>query len=150
MRLLTRIIVFFALAGGVLPQSSVTFCDLVRDPKKYNGKEVIVRATYRYGFEWSQLYCLDCLDKGKAWLSFSDLDEASESSIRRFPKSGIINLTVRGVFASGHTYGHLNGYRYQIVADRISDVKVIQKGMKSREEEEKAEKHWACGGIDPK
>jgi hypothetical protein len=67
--------------------------------------------------------------------------------MRRLPKSGIVNLTVRGVFASGDTYGHLNGYRYQIVADRISDVKVIQKGSKSPEEEEKAEKHWACGGI---
>ncbi len=31
-------------------------------------QEVNVRATYRYGFEWQELYCLDCKDKGKAWL----------------------------------------------------------------------------------
>jgi hypothetical protein len=139
------------LAGGVHPQASVTFCDLVRNPEKYNGEEVRVRATYRYGYEWSYLYCLDCLDKGKVWFDAAALDHASARSLRKLPKyAGIANLTVKGVFVSGGTYGHQNGYRYQIVADKISDVKIIQKGMKSRAEEGKAEKHWACGGTDPK
>ena len=35
----------------VKPQSPVTFCDLVRNPEKYNGDEITVRTTYRYGFE---------------------------------------------------------------------------------------------------
>lgn len=42
-------------------ETPVTFCDLLRNAEKYNGKEVTVRATWRYGFEWSQFYCLDCL-----------------------------------------------------------------------------------------
>ena len=70
----------------VNPQSPLTFCDLVRNPEKYNGEEITVRATYRYGFEWSQLYCLDCAKKGKAWLDTGFLDDASARSLKRAPK----------------------------------------------------------------
>lgn len=151
MRLLTWTIVVFVLTGSLDPQAQVSFCDLVRNPEKYNGQEIRVRATYRYGFEWSELYCLDCLDKGKAWLAPVAIDEAAERAFRRLPKgAGIVNLTVQGVFVSGDTYGHQNGYRYQITPDKITDVKVIQKGMKSRTQEEKAERQWACGGTNPK
>ena len=151
MRLLVLFIVLFLLTDGIHPQAPITFCELLENPYKYNGQEIRVRATYRYGFEWSYLYCLNCLDKGKAWLSRSSFGDASERALRKLPKgAGIVNLTVQGIFESGGTYGHQNGYRYQITADKITDVKVIQKGTKSREEEEKAEKHWACGGTNPK
>ena len=151
MRVLAWIVVAFLLTPSVDPQAPVTFCDLLRNPEKYNGKQVTVRATYRYGFEWSELYCLDCLDKGKTWLEHVALDKATERAFQRLPKgAGIVNLTVQGVFVSGDTYGHQNCYRYQFTPDKITDVKVIQKGMKSRTEEEKAEKQWACGGSHPK
>ena len=150
MKQLAWFIVFLIATGGVHPQSRVTFCDLVRNPEKYNGQEVRIRATWRYGFEWSQLYCLECLDKGKAWLEMHpDLDEASERSLKRAPKAGIVNLTVRGVFLSGDTYGHQNAYCYKIVASKISDVAVIWKGTKPGKEQE-AERRWACGGTNPK
>ena len=148
MRLIFWALLF--LVGGVGPQPRITFCDLVRNPDKYNGQEVTVRATHRFGFEWSQLYCLDCLDKGKAWLETSGLDEASEREFRKLPSAGIVNLTVQGVFVSGGTYGHQNGYRYQISATRISDVRVILKGSKPPAEEERAEKRRGCGGSEPK
>jgi len=78
-------------------------------------------------------------------------DETTERAFKRLPKgAGIVNLTVQGVFVSGDTYGHQNSYRYQITPGKITDVKVVQKGMKSRTEEEKAEKQWACGGTNPK
>lgn len=150
MRQVTWFIFFVVATGGVHPQSRITFCDLVRNPEKYNGQEVRIRATWRYGFEWSQLYCLECLDKGKAWLEMGpDLDEASERSLKRTPEAGIVNLTVQGVFLSGDTYGHLNGYRYKIVASKISGVVVILKGTKPAKEQE-AERRWACGGFSPK
>jgi len=151
MKQLTLLLIL-SVVGGVRPQSSVAFCDLLRNPAQYDGKEVRVRATYRYGFEWSQLYCIDCIDKGKAWLKFSDnLDEASQRSLRKLPKgAGIANLTVQGVFSSVGTFGHSNGYRYQILASKISDVSVIQKGMQAPEMEQKAENRWACGGTNPK
>lgn len=132
-------------------QTSITFCDLLRNPEKYNGKEVTVRATYRYGLEWQQLYCLDCLEKGKALLEVPDNgDESLERSLKRTPKAGIVNLTVQGLFMSGRTYGHMNGYHYQITAHKISNVVVLLKGMKSLEEEQRVEKRWACGGTNPK
>jgi hypothetical protein len=145
-------IIALLVGSGVHQQSSVTLCDLLRSPEKHNGEEVRVRATYRYGFEVSQLYCLDCADKGKVWLQIpTDLGNASERSLRKLPEgAGIVNLTVQGVFSSGETYGHENGYRYQIVADKISEVKVLQKGIKSRQEQETVEKRWGCGGTDPK
>lgn len=153
MGILSRITVIFFLLGT--PAGSdpiVTFCDLVRSPQEFSGKEVTVRATYRYGFEWQEFYCLDCLDKGKAWLEIPvDIDDASEKAMRRAPKgAGIVNLTVHGTFFSGSTYGHLNGYRYKLVAKNISRVAVIVKGMKSVEEERAAEKRWACGGANPR
>ena len=51
---------------------------------------------------------------------------------------------------SGRTYGHNNGYRYQIMAKEVRDVKILLKGMKPAEVEHKLEKKWACGGTNPK
>jgi hypothetical protein len=153
MRTLNRIFLILLLSESVAgSDAGVSFCDLVRNPEKFNGKEVTIRATHRYGFEWEELYCLECLDKGKAWLEVSDdIDDASQKALRRAPKGAdIVNLTVSGTFVSGSTYGHSNGYRYKFVARKISDVSVILKGMKSPAEEKEAEKHWACGGINPK
>lgn len=109
--------VFLVVTGGGYSQNAVTFCDLVRNPDKYNGQEVRVRATYRYGFEWQELYCLDCKDKGKAWLEVPfDLDDAAIRPLRRAPKgAGIVNLTLQGVFVSGnHHFGHMGMYHLQV------------------------------------
>jgi hypothetical protein len=151
-RLLTWIIVIFVLTSVIHSQSPLTLCDLIRNPEKYNGKEVTIRATYRYGFEWSELYCLNCLGQGKAWLAMpTALQETSARSLKRMPKgAGIVNVTVQGVFISGRTFGHSNAYRYKIEPSKISDVVVLQKGMKSPEEEKSIEKRCACGGTNPK
>jgi hypothetical protein len=69
MRITSSIVVIvlgFILSVSASPKPQVTFCELVSNPELYNGKVVTVRATYKYGFEWQMLYCLDCLDKGKA------------------------------------------------------------------------------------
>jgi hypothetical protein len=153
MRTLSRILLILFLTETVAGSDArVSFCDLVRNPERFKGKEVTVRATYRYGFEWEELYCLDCLDKGKAWLEIpADIDDASEKALKRAPKgAGIVNLTVSGIFESGSTYGHSNGYRYKFVARKISDAAVIVKGSKSPAQEKEAEKQWACGGTNPK
>ncbi len=153
MRILSRILIVLFLSGTVAgSDATITFCDLVRNPEKFNGKEVTIRATYHYGFEWQQLYCLACLDKGRAWLEISaDIDEASEKALKHAPRdAGILNLTVSGTFVSGSTYGHLNGYRYKFVVKKISNLAVIDKGMKTPAEEKAAEKRWACGGTNPK
>jgi hypothetical protein len=37
-----------------------------------------------------------------------------------------------------------------MVAHKVSDVAILQKGMKPPAVEERAEKRWACGGTEPK
>jgi hypothetical protein len=140
------------LAATAHSQTIVPFCDVLRNPEKYKGKVVRVRATYRSGFEWSYLYCLDCRDRGRVWLDFSwDLDKASQKALKRAHKhDGLCNLTVEGTLASGGHYGHMGAYQYEFTANRVSDVMVVSKGMKSRAEEEAAERRWACGGSNPK
>ena len=135
------IVLGFFLSVSARPEPQVTFCELVRNPELYNGKEATVRATYKYGFEWQMLYCLDCLDNGKAWLELPiDLDDASVNALKRAPKgAGTVNLTVHGVFMSGAHYGHESMYRYKFVAHKVSNVVVVIKGMKTLEEEQQAE-----------
>src|SRR5262249_25958143 len=64
------------------------FCELLRHPELFDGKEVTVRATWVSGFEWSYMTCLTCLtfkDVGKVWLDFSDdLDDASRKACTRY------------------------------------------------------------------
>lgn len=140
------------LCGAAHAQTATKLCELLRHPDKYEGKLVKVRATFRYGYEWEQFYCLDCLDKGKAWLTIpSEIDDESDKVFRKMPKgAGIVNVTVTGIFHFGSSYGHMNGYRYEVIAQQIRDVAVIQKGMRPLAEESKAEQQSACGGIHPR
>ena len=144
----------FVQVGGTAQKrvERIDFCELLNHPELYDRKEVTVRATHQYGFEWSTLYCLTCLDKGKAWLDFSeDMDDASRQALQSAPKgAGIINLTVTGSFDAGRGYGHMGAYRYKFVVRKAWDVAILVKGMKSREKESEVEKKWACGGTDPK
>ena len=50
--------------------AAMSYCELLRHPKEYDGKDVVVRASYRYGFEWQEMFCLDCRRLGKTWLEF--------------------------------------------------------------------------------
>jgi hypothetical protein len=129
---------------------SRSFCELVRDPAMYDGKLVKVRATYRYGFEWQELYCLGCLDRGKAWSEFAhELDRGSRRALRRAPKyAGVVNVTVTGVFKGEGHFGHLNGYRYMVVMSKIEDLRIVSKGI--RREEAALEERYGCGGTDPR
>jgi len=140
------------LSVATYAQTPAKFCDLLRNPEKYRDQRVEVRATFRYGFEWQQLYCLDCLDKGRAWLWLPDeMDDESTRTFKKMPKgAGMVNLTVVGVLHFGGSYGHRNGYRYELIAQEIRDVAVIRKGTKGPATESKLEQLWACGGTNPK
>ena len=120
------------LASATSAQSTLKFYELMRDPGAYNGKTVKVRATWIYGFEWSYLHCLSC--DGRAWLDSSALDEQSEKVLKHMPKGGgIVNVDVEGVFQTGRTFGHLNGYKFQVTAHTIANPAVISTGMKAHE-----------------
>ncbi len=141
------VIVF--LASSASPQSRIVFCDLMRNPAEYSGKLVKIRATWVYGFEWSYLHCLDC--EGRVWLDTSQIDEQSEKALKHTPKgAAIVNMDVEGVFQTGGSFGHLNGYRYQLLAYTVKNLRVISKGMKGPDKEAEIERRLACGGTTPR
>jgi hypothetical protein len=124
------------------------FCEMMRNPEKYDGKLVRFRATWMYGFEWSYLHCLDC--DGRVWLETSEVSEKSEKILQRAPKdAGIVNVDVEGLFQTGG-FGHLNGYKYQLKAHTIANLVVISKGMRGREKELEIERKFGCGGANPR
>jgi hypothetical protein len=151
MKTLVQTLAVLGLVCSFQGQAPLKFCDLLKNPEKYSDKGVTVRATYRYGYEWSELYCLDCVDQGKADLRFSeDLDKHSERVLKRLPKDSIVNLTVHGILAGPGEYGHTGLDRYRFTADKVEEVTVVLKGMHSLEDQKAAEKKWACGGTNPK
>jgi hypothetical protein len=153
-----RFLIGFAIAVLMLTpfgfsEPPTSFCDLMRNPEKYNGKEVTVRATWRYEFEQSQFYCIDCSLKEMTWLDVwpSKLDDESTKAFHQIPKGhGIVNITVQGTFQSGDHFGHLGAYSYQITVHKISNVSVVSNTTKGIAGEQEAEKRWACGGSNPK
>lgn len=109
---------------------TVEYCDLVKNPEKYDGKEVAVRATYRYGFEWQEMFCLDCRDMGKTWLEIDEdnITKKSKKILKKFPKDdGTINALFTGTFDSSKgSYGD-GGYRFRFVLKEISQAKLLTK-----------------------
>jgi hypothetical protein len=61
-----------------------------------------------------------------------------------------VNLTLEGTSRGRGSFGHMGGYPYLVTVRKISDLVVVQKGMKDISDEEKVEKKWACGGTNPK
>jgi hypothetical protein len=152
MRLLIGLVIAVLMIipfGFSEPQTA--FCDLLRNPEKYNGKEVTVRATWSKGPEWSALYCLGCPDKSSVWLDVrTELDDASKKALRQVPMPATANLTVQGVFMSGGLYGHRNQYQYQLVARKVNDAAIVWSGAPFTAEEKETVKQWGCGGANPK
>jgi hypothetical protein len=136
-------------ASSASPQPTMTFCELIQHPEKYNGQLVKVRATWIYGYEWTYLHCLDC--DAQVWLETEQLDEESKKAIKHMPKwTGIVNVDVEGVFETGRTFGHMNGYKYQLKAEKIANPTVLSKGTKAPEKEREIERQFACGGTNPR
>jgi len=110
---------------------AVSYCELVRNPEKYDRKQVRTQATYRYGFEWSELYCLDCLKEGNVWVEFeSSFKACTKSSIaRNVGDNGFVgrtvNLIVVGTFYSGGNYGHMGEYRFKFVVNCLERAEVV-------------------------
>ena len=111
--------------------AAVSYCDLIRNVEKYNGKRVRVSAVYRYGFEWSEMYCPECLNEARTWV---DLDESFVSSTKpsvrkRIGRHGVKGRTVMvvmaGRFEAGGGYGHMGAYRFRLLASRLERADVI-------------------------
>lgn len=108
----------------------VNFCDLLKNPSEYANKTVRVTAIYRYGFEWSELYCPFCETKTRTWIEYAeDFNEKSSRKFqRRFPKdNATIKVTLVGKLLFNGNFGHLNGYRNEFLITKIENAKIISK-----------------------
>jgi hypothetical protein len=120
---------------------TVSYCELVRDPQRYNDKVVRVHAQYRTGFEVSYLYDLECV-KGKTaleqaaarqetWLGF---DAASQScwqpALAQLHKTNGGRGATGDVTVVGKFYGAESrrqpapGGRYQFIAQCLERVRI--------------------------
>ena len=118
--------VAFAQDGEANVTQVVEFCDLMADPAKYDGKTVKVRATWRYGFEWDELYCRGCRELGKTWRTVAELDKETRTKVKRLPKeSGTVNAVFTGVFRmSGGPFGD-GSYRFQFEMSRMESPQLL-------------------------
>lgn len=123
----------YALKHGPASASviDVSFCDLVRQPKLYDRKIVRVKAIYRYGFEWSELYCLGCREAGIIWVELGDSFESNTkkkiaSKVKDVGDNGrTVKIVAVGIFYTDGGYGHLGAYKYKYVIDYLEQAEVI-------------------------
>lgn len=110
--------------------TTVEYCALIKDPEKYDGKEVTVRAAYRYGFEWSEIFCLNCRKKGKTWLEIDEdnITKNSKKTLKKFPRDdGTINALFTGTFESSKGPFGDGGYRFRFEVKDISQAELVTK-----------------------
>jgi hypothetical protein len=139
MRMLVILILWIASFSTPDPLSSgayqgkqaptVTYCDLIRNPSRYDKKEVRVKAVFRVGYEWEEIYCLDCFDTDqRTWIKFDDeVDSCTKRDISKLigAREGTFSIVAVGEFqSSGRGYGHMGAYRYQFV------VKCVEKAIR--------------------
>jgi hypothetical protein len=107
---------------------SISYCDLLNNPELYDGKEVTVRATYRYGFEWSEIFCIKCRASGKTWLEVGDVTQKSKKILKKLPKDdGTVNAAFTGTFQSSKGPFGDGGYRFRFLLKEISETEVVTK-----------------------
>ncbi len=115
--------------------TQVSYCDLIRNLKEYEHRRVAVSASYRYGFEWQELFCMRCRDQGKTWLEFNEKTaNAVRRSLRKAPPDhGIINATFYGILdGSNGPYGD-GGYSYRFDVELVKDVEVVYRDGRAPE-----------------
>lgn len=124
----------------------VSFCDLIKEPDKFDGRTVTLKASYRYGFEWQELFCVSCRGAARVWLDLGE--EPSKTlarGLRRLPKHlGTVNGTFTGVFrGKASAYGD-GGYKFQLDLSALTGVDVVSKSGAVPESLTTAERKRLC------
>jgi hypothetical protein len=126
-----------SVAGGPYPSSSpserqnvpiISYCDLLKDQKLYDGKLVRLKASWRFGFETTCLYDPQCSELPKAWLEFGDeKDLCRETAAKRtvpVQSDKEAEVTVTGTLQGPGRYGHLGDYQFKFVVQCLEKIKV--------------------------
>ena len=133
----------------------MTLCQLFNDLDSHNGKQITVRAAYRYGQEVAGLYSDPCEPPAKldghdivphVWTEFSSASKSSEpghqfwSAIEDSRSQPVaIIVTVTGILKTGGQYsgrasmrpprrgfGHLGAFPAELVVEKFEEVEVRQ------------------------
>jgi hypothetical protein len=89
-----------------------------------------VSAIYRYGFEWSELYCLECGNEAKTWVDFDEsFASSTKSGVRKKIgdhgfKGRTVRVTMIGRFELGG-YGHMGAYQSRLLVSRLEKADLI-------------------------
>ncbi len=108
--------------------ASLSYCDLLKNPDLYAGKQVRVRASWQFGFETTFIYDRQCPLSPKAWLEFVSDDEACPQTKqnRSLPTQSDkeADVTVVGRLYGPGRHGHLGDYEYKFVVACLEKIKV--------------------------
>lgn len=129
-------LLLFVLSTTVFSQAeksknitTVSYCEIAKEPTKYVNQTVRIRVIYRVGFEWSEIYSLHCTDAPSTWLDFSpDFNRASQAPPPlAMTTEGNFSITAGVVFVGRLTgavgrYGHLNSYKLEFAADSVEEA----------------------------
>lgn len=113
---------------------SLSYCDLLKTPKLYVGKQVRIRASWQFGFETSFVYDRECPLLPKAWLEFVNDDEACPQTKqnRSLPTQSDkeAEVTVVGKLYGPGRHGHLGDYEYKFVVTCLEKLEVTSSDIK--------------------
>jgi hypothetical protein len=115
---------------------AVTLCDLAKDPHRFHGALVSVRAEAEVGFEVQSLVDHSCSDK-QIWFDFSEdirRDEAYRQAVRAWKNNDRnirerVTATVSGRFETGGCFGHSCYSRSRILVEQFMNVNSIARRL---------------------
>lgn len=105
-------------------------CEILKSPQEFEGKSVKVKAVYRYGFEWSEIYTLKCQTNKRIWVETTDKKCQDSSKAEDLPFAGVESKTA-GIIAEGkftfkkEGYGYMNSFDYKFTVNCFEKVTII-------------------------
>jgi hypothetical protein len=119
------IVEFIPQTSAGIPAQIVTYCQLVKAPSLFVGKQIRVRAVYSYMFEVSRFKSPECCPDRDVpiWVEFSEeVEGSSKKLLHKFPKGmGLVIATFEGTLQGGGPYGD-GGYRFKFAVDKIENL----------------------------
>src|SRR5437588_7666904 len=108
---------------------TIPFCELVRNPKIYDGKLVRVRAIFSSNFEKSVLSAPDCPAEA-TWLHVPDsyascTKRKVQKKFEDAPWGQGRDVVIVGRLESKGSYGHLGMYPYRFVATCVESIQPL-------------------------
>lgn len=119
----------FVAAGTQQQAEHTDFCDLLRQPERFDGHLVVFEASNRYGFEWDEIFCISCLGPQRVWLEVKDEpSKRLNRQLKRLPKhSATLNATFTGIFRSKPGAFGDGGYKYQLDLLGLENIEIVSK-----------------------